>query len=281
MRFWPEVRPARRDADGCGRPGAAGPAAGGEPVGVSEQDGAVWFDYQPNKSPKGPDAVLSRANYSGLLQTDAAAGLGDIGPPGQITHLACHGHMRRPFFRAVKGQEKRAERYLHAVNRLFRIDRLAKRFGLSMEKRHKLRQKHSLPLFRQMLEWAKADTLTATPKTDFYDGVHYLLGQHASLERCLTVPEAELSNNGAENAIRPLKLGAKNWLAVGHPSAGPRLANLFTLVENCRQAGIDPEAYLIDIIARLPDHPAKDIAALSPWRWKPPVAATTSASGSS
>jgi transposase len=75
--------------------------------------------------------------------------------------------------------------------------------------------------------------------------------------------------------VRPLKLGAKNWIAIGHPSAGPRLAKLFTLVENCRQAGIDPEAYLIDIIARLPDHPAKDIAALSPWWWKPKAAAST------
>lgn len=124
----------------------------------------------------------------------------------------------------------------------------------------------------------------ATPKTDLAEGVHYLLAHQAALERCLTVPEAELSNNGAENAVRPLKLGAKNWLAIGHPSAGPRLANLFTLVENCRQAGIDPEAYLIDLIAHLPDHPAKDIAALSPWRWKPApeaAASTTSSAGSS
>ena len=80
--------------------------------------------------------------------------------------------------------------------------------------------------------------------------------------------------------MRPLKLGAKNWGAIGHPSAGPRLANLLTLVENCHQPEIDPEAYLINIIARLPDHPAKDIAALSPWRWKSasgPAVSTNSA----
>ena len=60
----------------------------------------------------------------------------------------------------------------------------------------------------------------------------------------------------------------KNWLAVGHPNAGPRLANLFALVENCRLEGIDPEAYLIEIIARLPDHPMKRIAELLPRAWK-------------
>ena len=98
------------------------------------------------------------------------------------------------------------------------------------------------------------------------------------------MPGAELSNNGAENAVRSLKLGAKNWSAVGHPSDGSLLANLFTLIENCRQAEIDPEAYLNDIIARLPEHPAKEIAALSPWRWKPTpgaAASNTSSAGSS
>jgi hypothetical protein len=206
------------------------------------KSGPVWFDYQPSKSPKRPDEVLREANYRGILQTDGAAGLGEIGPPGRVTHLGCLAHLRRPYFNAVKGHELKAERYLLGINRLFRIDRLAKRFGLSVEKRQKLRDKHSLPLFRQLVRWANEDTLTATPKTDFGDGLHYLLAQRVSLERCLTMPRAELSNNGAENSIRPLKLGAKNWQAIGHPSAGPRLANLFTLVENCRQAGVDPEA---------------------------------------
>jgi len=244
------------------------------------KSGAVWFDYRPTKAVKGPDEVLKKADYEGLLQHDAAAGLNNIGPPGKIRHLACHAHLRRPFFKAVQGQEKKAERYLLAINRLFRADRLAKHFKLDAQKRHKLREKRSLPLFRRMLDWAKEDVVTATPKTEYADGLQYLFAHHASLERCLSVPEAELSNNGAENSVRPLKLGLRNWIAVGHPSAGPRLATLFTLVENCRQAGIDPEAYLIDVIARLPDHPAKDIGALSPWRWKP-AAATIAAAGSS
>lgn len=86
---------------------------------------------------------------------------------------------------------------------------------------------------------------------------------------------AELSTNRVENAIRPLKLGAKNWLHIGHPDAGPRLANLFTVVENCRQLDVDPEAYLIDLIARLPGHPASKVAELLPRAWKSPAAAAT------
>jgi transposase len=91
----------------------------------------------------------------------------------------------------------------------------------------------------------------------------------------LTEPEAELSTNGVERAIRPLKLGARNWLFVGDPKAGPRLANRFTLVENCRLLDLDPERYLIDLIGRLADHPASKIAELLPHHW--PAASSTAA----
>jgi hypothetical protein len=65
----------------------------------------------------------------------------------------------------------------------------------------------------------------------------------------VTTVGSSLDNNPVENAIRPLKVGMRNWLFVGHPDAGPRLANLFTVLKNCRQAGVEPEAYLIDLIA--------------------------------
>ena len=105
-------------------------------------------------------------------------------------------------------------------------------------------------------------------KTDLGNAVRYLLGQQERLARCIMIVDAELSNNAVERAVRPLKLGAKNWLFIGHPNAGPRLANLFTLVENCRLLGIDPERYLIDVITRLPDHSAAKIAELLPHHWQ-------------
>jgi hypothetical protein len=96
----------------------------------------------------------------------------------------------------------------------------------------------------------------------------YLLNQRASLERCVTTPGGYLDNNGAENAIRPLKLGAGNWLFIGHPDAGPRLANLFTLVENCRQANIDIESYLLDLVAHLPAHSIRRLDDWLPRSWR-------------
>lgn len=115
------------------------------------------------------------------------------------------------------------------------------------------------------------------PKTRLGQALGYLLGQKPSLRRCLTEVSARIENNLVEQAIRPLKLGAENWLQIGHPNAGPRLASLFTLVENCWLVGLDPEAYLVDIIARLPDHPMKRIAELLPLAWKDARSVATAA----
>ena len=243
--------------------------------------GSVWFDFQTSKSPQHPDRVLRQVDYRGLLQVDGASGLGSIGPPGQVITLGCHAHLRRYFFQAVQGGERPAEPYLREINRLFRLERLARHFRLKEENRGTLRQRYSVPRFDALVQQAAADQVSTPPKSLCGAALHYLLAQQEPLRRCLTEVKAGLSNNPVENAIRPLKLGAKNWLQIGHPKAGPRLANLFTVVENCRQAGIDPEAYLIDVIARLPAYPAARLADWLPRTWaQARPAATTAVAGS-
>ena len=230
-------------------------------------DGPVWFDFQLHKSPQSPAQRLEK--YRGILQTDGAAGLDQIGATdGRVTHLACYSHLRRYFVRAVDAGEQAAAPYLRALDLLFRIERLAKHFKLTTANRAELRRRRSLPVAQQCFADALAALPTAVPKTRLWQALIYLRGQQPSLLRCLTEPRACLENNAVERAIRPLKIGSKNWMQIGHPKAGPRLACLFTLVENCRLAGLDPEAYLIDIIARLPDHPMKHIADLLPHAWK-------------
>ena len=229
--------------------------------------GPVWFDFQLNKSPKRPTQLLE--NYRGLLQTDGASELDAIGrDDGRVTHLGCWSHSRRYFVKAVDAGERGAEPYLGAINQLFRLERLARHFKLTVENRAKLRQRFSQPIADKLFADAQAEIPRTPPKTRLGQGLGYLIGRKPSLLRCLSEPRARIENNLVEQAIRPLKVGAKNWLQIGHPNAGPRLANLFTLVENCRLVGVDPEAYLVDIIARLPDHPMKRIAELLPYAWK-------------
>lgn len=231
------------------------------------KSGAVWFEHQGSKSTKHPDATLREVNFRGFCQTDGASGLNNIGPPGQVRSLGCFTHVRRPFFKAHQAGDPRALWYLEHIGKLFRVERIAKRYTVSIARKQRLRQRFSLPILQTMLQQAEVHAEVAPAKTDLGDAVRHLLNQQQRLKSCLTVPEAEISTNAAERAIRPLKIGAKNWLYIGDPSAGPRLANLFTLVENCRLLGLDPERYLIDLIARLPEHPATKITELLPRHW--------------
>lgn len=235
-----------------------------------EIEGLVWFDYRETKSPVHPAAVLKE--YRGVVQTDGASGLNALGPPGRITHLGCWAHARRYVVDAVSLGESRAAGYLAEIDRLFRYEARTRR----VRREHPVlagrlalwRERFSVPLVRRLYARAIADGLTVPPKSALGVALGYLVGQRASLERCVTTPGAYLDNNGAENALRPLKLGAKNWLFIGHPAAGPRLASLFTLVENCRQAGIDIESYLIDLVSHLPAHSILRLGDWLPRAWQ-------------
>ena len=233
----------------------------------------VWFDFAESKSPSSPDRVLTASNFRGILQTDGAAGFDQIGIRAQILHVGCMAHCRRYFFKAYELSQRkdlRARSYLDLLNALFRIERRATSFALSTPQRAHVRTRYSLPLWRTLLEQATRDVLenTMLPQSLLRKAIHYLLGQRAPLERCLTTLGSRLDNNLVENSIRPVKLGSKNWLFCGSMEAGPRLANLYTVLENCRMAGIDPEAYLIDIIATLQTHKANRISELLPPAWK-------------
>ena len=244
-----------------------------------DRDGLVWFDYRPTKSPAEPGAVLREAHYRGVVQTDGAAGLDALGPPETITHLGCWQHARRYVVEAVEAADARAGPYLWMIDRLFRIDARAEalrsqwsrgdpRRAQVLARLTTWRERFSMPVMEALFTRAATEIVTLPPKTPLAIALGYLLGQRASLTRAVTTPESCLHNNPVENAIRPLKLGARNWLFIGHPEAGPRLASLFTLVENCRQAGVDPEPYLIDLVTALAAGSAPAIGDWLPRAWQ-------------
>ena len=230
----------------------------------------VWyqFEYERGKSPAHPDRELKAANFQGLVQVDGAAGLSDLGVKGQVIALGCMSHSRRYAFRAVEGGDLDAQVYLDGYNKIFKIDRIAKRFKFDADKLHAWRLRYSLPIFDLLVAMAASEIDDVAPGTLLWDNLHYLIEQQEYLRRAIVTPGAALTNNAAERCLRPLKTGARNWLKIGHPKAGPRLANLFTLAENCRQLGVNVEAYITDLVARLPGHPAKKIAELLPAAWK-------------
>lgn len=230
-------------------------------------DGPVFFEFAEGKQGTTPAETLK--NYQGILQTDGANNFGGVPARPDITHLNCWAHLRRYFFKAEEAGDARASAYLNTIDRLFRRERIMRRFKLKPDQVLELRRRYSLPevdkLFSDAKTFAETERMLKTPLPK---AMQYLLARTGPLRECFLHAPSRIDNNLAENALRPIKLGAKNWLFIGHENAGPRAAMMFTLVENCRILGINPEAYLIDVISRVDDHPMKRIAELTPHGWK-------------
>lgn len=229
-------------------------------------DGPGVFRFSPTKEGIYPAQTLKK--YRGFLQTDGASNFGGTTSQNGVIHLGCWAHLRRYFIKAEEAGQADASPILELIDRLFYIERIARRWKIKPVTLSALRQKHSQPILDQVFEKARdyaIDELMV--KTPMPKAVNYLLTKEKPLRECFAHVPSRIDNNLAENALRPIKLGQNNWLFVGHPDAGPRTAIMFTIVENCRRAGINPEAYLTDVLARIDDHPASRISELSPFNW--------------
>jgi hypothetical protein len=245
------------------RPGAAREGCGWA---YRALDGPVFFEFALGKSGDAPGTRLK--HYRGKLQTDGASNFGGATENEGVVHLLCWAHARRYFHKALKAGEKDAESYLEDMRRLFRIEALARHFEVSSDKLQEARERFSVPLAEKLFErarqWREDCPLV---KTRMGKAVEYFLKRREELLECFRHPGSRIDNNLVENAIRPLKLGLKNYLFIGHPDAGDSFACLYTLVENCRLAEANPEEYLADLIERMPDHPVSKIDDFIPQNW--------------
>jgi len=153
------------------------------------------------------------------------------------------------------------------MDALFLIDRDARRRALSAEERHAQRRE----LAEEWLEEIRAACLTLVgqvlPKSALGQAVGYTLNMRAKLRRCFDYPEVELSNNLAENSMRPVALGRKNWLHVGSAQAGPKVAAILSVVESCRRLGVPVKDYLTAVLPGLSRRTLSQVAHLTPARW--------------
>ena len=130
-----------------------------------------------------------------------------------------------------------------------------------------MRQRRSAPLLADLRTFLDAMLARISGKSEFAKAIRYATSRWAALTRFLDDGRLEISNNAAERAIRPLTLGRKNYLFAGSDAGGRRAAILYTLIETARFNGIDPEAWLTDVIARIADHPISKIDEMLPWAW--------------
>ena len=232
----------------------------------SRPAGPVVFDFRMGREREGPIRFLG--NFDGILQSDGYGAYDHVGGAG-IVHAACWAHARRKFFEAVKlnPRDQISIRIVAQMDELFAIDEKARKDNLSPSDRHLLRLEKAKPLLEQIKTAIQAARGDALPKSALAKACNYTLTLWQRLIRFLENPVLELSNNLAENAIRPVALGRKNWIHVGSKEAGPRIAAIISVVETCRRLKIPVRDYLGSILPGLADFPINRIAELTPSAW--------------
>ncbi len=153
------------------------------------------------------------------------------------------------------------------MDELFVIDAQARQEGLNQSDRHVLRLEKSRPLLEQIKAEIQAARVGALPKSALAKACDYTLTLWTRLSCFLEYPELELSNNLAENAMRPIALGRKNWIHLGSKEAGPRVAAILSIVETCRRLSLPVRDYLGSVLPGLADFPINRVAELTPTAW--------------
>jgi len=240
----------------------------------------VVFDFRTDKSQEGPKEFLqgTRARF---LQTDGGSSYVPVVKALELLHVACMAHIRRGIFEARADAPLAVDLLLAAIQKLYRIESRAKAQGLSLEARLQLRQREAKPIFLdvgQLIATLRKDVL---PKSPLGRALNYAENQWSAMARYLEVAHAELDNNSTEHALRGVVLGRRNWLHVGQEAGGEKAANLFSLMITCKRLGVEPYAYLLDVLRRLPSHLNKDIGQLTPRGWKETFAPKTPPPGPS
>ena len=228
--------------------------------------GSVVFDFQLGRSREGPKKFLS--GFSGILQTDGYTAYDTIGGSGMV-HAACWAHARRKVVDAVKlsPTDRMAIHLVKRMDALFLIDAEARAAGINEVARHALRQERSRPLIDDIktdMEAARAEVL---PSSALGKAIGYTLTLWPKLTQFLEHPELELSNNLAENSMRPIAIGRKNWIHVGSEQAGPRVAAILTVTESCRRLKLSIRDYLGSILPGLANVSIKRVGEYTPAAW--------------
>ncbi len=244
---------------------------------------AAMFYYSRNRRGEHPQKHL--AGYCGIFQADAFDGYGKLyqadRKPGPIKEAACWVHARRPFFimadieenarRKAAGKKEIplspvAIEVVRRIDALFEIERGIN--GKSAAERVAVRQKLSRPLVEDLQVYLREQFARFSRGHDLAKAINYILKRWPAFTLFLEDGRVCLSNNAAERGLRGIALGRKSWLFCGSDRGGERAAAMYSLIITCKMNGVDPQAWLADVLSRIAGHPAHRLDELAPWNWQ-------------
>jgi len=225
--------------------------------------GSVVFDFRMGREREGPKLFLDR--YQGLLQTDGYAAYDRVGGP-QMVHACCLAHARRKLIEAVKldARDIASARIVRLMDELFSIDAKARAEKMDHAQRHLLRKEKAPALLTELRANLLAVQKSVLPKSATGKAASYTLSLWSKLILFLQYPELELSTNLAENSMRPIAIGRKNWIHLGSKEAGPKVAAIFSIVESCRRLGLPVREYLAATLPGLASRSIQSLQQLTP-----------------
>jgi transposase len=231
-------------------------------------DRLIGYRFSPNRSGETPMQILG--GTEGTLVVDMFTGYNRVTQPGGRVRAGCMAHARRKFFEALEN-EPQAQFALDIIRDIYVIEHDVREAGLHRSAEHaRLRWEQTLPLMDKLYVWLAEQQHVHRPKSKMGIAIRYAMRNWQALTRYIPNVHIPPDNNRAENALRVVALGRKNFLFVGHKQAGQNLAALYTVVATCQANDVDPLAYLTDILTRLDSTPAERIDELLPLNWQSP-----------
>ena len=223
---------------------------------------SVWFAYTPDRQGVHPQTHL--ANFQGILQADAYAGFNALYEDGTVREAACWAHARRKLHDLhVHRATASTTEALRRIAEFYAIEDEIR--GQSPEQRRQVRQARSRPLLDDFERWLRERLLTLSLQSDTTKAINYLFNHWQALIFYCEDGAAEIDNNIAENALRGVSIGRKNFLFLGSHSGGERAAAMYSLIGTCKLCGVEPEAYLRYVLTHIAEHPINRIDDLLPW----------------
>ena len=227
-----------------------------------DAQGRCFFDFTESRSRDGPQKIFG--DFKGYIVADAFPGYDRFFTHGSATEVACWAHTRRKFVAAESSEPELAKAALDRIGELYGIEKAGK--DLDEEARGALRVRESLPRLHELRTWFAETRPKVLDKGPMAGAIDYALSNWDALVRYTEDGRLPIDNNAAERALRGVAVGRKNWMFVGNQAGGDTAAGMYSLVETCKAAGVNPREYFQDMLLRI----AKccDVAKLTPHGWK-------------
>ena len=205
--------------------------------------------------------------YQGYIHADAYGGYDELFTQEGVIEVGCWCHARRRFDEAMTSRPREASEILAGIGRFYALEKEWR--SLPPEVRHLQRLERARPLLTGLFERVEQMRAATLPAEPLRRAIDYLLHQRQALLRFLDDGRLKPDNNTAENAIRPLAIGRKNWLFAGSERGGRAAALYLGLIQSCKACNVNPWAYFDDVLRRIMAHPVRQLRQLLPDQWQP------------